>query len=166
MLKFFQARDSKNILGPTVFAWVYLKMTRILHLLRTTYIQHGLRKAFSFSMSQGIPRLLRNPKFHCRVNKNPLLLPILRKTNPVHALLSSFSKIHIDIIFPSMYFKLCYLRSAFQNRLRVKETVQGWMEYIKIQKDVDISTNVKMALLFLINVQKVSNSMTIQNYVV
>jgi len=84
---------------------------------------------------------------------------------PVHVR-PSFSKIHIYIIFPSTSFKLCHLRCVFQSRLRVKEVAQGWMEYIKIQKDVDVSTNVKMALLSLINVQKVTNLTIIQNYVV
>jgi hypothetical protein len=42
--------------------------------------------------------------------------------------------------------KLRYLFSVFQNRRKVKETVQGWMDYIKIQKAVEVSTNVKMVL--------------------
>jgi hypothetical protein len=51
--------------------------------------------------------------------------------------------------------KLCFLHFPFQNRRRVKEVAQGWTDCIKIQKAVEVSTNVKMALLFPINVRKV-----------
>jgi len=137
-------------------------MTRVFHLLRTKYQGHRIWKAISFLASQEIPRMLWNPNFRCRVHNSP----ILRKMNPVHVLPSFFSKIHVRINFPPTNCKLCHLRSVFQRRLRVKEVAQGWMDYIKIQKAVDVSTNVKMALLSLINVQKVTNSTTIQNYVV
>ena len=163
MSKNFQARNNKNIRDLTAFALLSLCQNDT-SISPTAYKVHGHRiwKDISFSASQEIPRMLWKPKFQCCVHKSP----ILRKMNPVHVIPSFFSKIHICIKFPSSNCKLCHLRSVFQRRLRVKEVAQGWMDYIKIQKAVDVSTNVKMALLSLINVQKVTNSTTIQNYVV
>ena len=37
-----------------------------------------------FSASKGIPRILRNPKVHCHVNKCPPPAPIQSQINPIH----------------------------------------------------------------------------------
>jgi hypothetical protein len=52
------------------------------------------------SASQGIPRLLRNPKVHFRVRKSPPLISIMSQMNPVHNLPRYFPKIHSNIILP------------------------------------------------------------------
>jgi hypothetical protein len=53
-----------------------------------------------FLASQDIPHILWNLKVYYLVHKSPLLVPILSKTNPLHAL-SHFLKIHFKIILPS-----------------------------------------------------------------
>ena len=50
-----------------------------------------------FAVSQGIPRISRNPKVHYRTHKRPPPVSILGQTNPVHLL-----EIHPNIIHPSM----------------------------------------------------------------
>jgi hypothetical protein len=45
-----------------------------------------------------IPRLLWDPKFHCRVHKSPPLVPLVRQMNLVHIFPSNFSRIHSNII--------------------------------------------------------------------
>jgi hypothetical protein len=58
-------------------------------------------EADSHSASQGIPRLLRNPKVHYRVHNSPPLVHILSQMNSVHTFPICFPKIHPNVIFLS-----------------------------------------------------------------
>ena len=66
---------------------------------QTDYVEQSLYwKANIFSASPGIPHLLWQPKFHCRVYKSQLHVPVLSQIIPVfHRLLPNSFKIHLDI---------------------------------------------------------------------
>jgi len=51
-------------------------------------------EANSHSASQEITLLLRNPKFHYRFHKSPLLVPILNQTHLAQILTKYFLTIH------------------------------------------------------------------------
>ena len=55
-----------------------------------------------FSASQEIHRILWDPKVHYRIHKRPLPVPILSQIGPVHATLSHFLKINLNVCFPSV----------------------------------------------------------------
>jgi hypothetical protein len=55
-----------------------------------------------FTTSQEISCLLRNPKVHNCVDNSPPLDSILKQKNPVHIFPTCFSKIHSNIILPSL----------------------------------------------------------------
>jgi hypothetical protein len=52
----------------------------------------------SFSASQEIPRILRNPEVHCRIHKSPPPVPVLSQLNLVLGLPSHFLKIHFNTL--------------------------------------------------------------------
>ena len=72
----------------------------ILNLLREK--MHGI-KYFTYLASQAIPRVLCNPKVHCRIHKCPPTVLILSQIDPAHTLSSHFLKIHLNIILPSTH---------------------------------------------------------------
>ena len=59
-------------------------------------------EANRFSASQEIPCILRNPKVHYRIHKNPPPVPILSLVDPDHAPTSYFLNIRLNIILPSI----------------------------------------------------------------
>ena len=68
--------------------------SNVLHYLPTyTMEQSPSSEANRFSASQEIPRILRNPKVHCRIYTNPPPVPILSQLNPVHTSTSHFLNI-------------------------------------------------------------------------
>jgi hypothetical protein len=79
----------------------YLRSSFITYLL-TYLMKQSPLEANRFSASQEIPRILRNPKVHCRIHKCPPPVAILSQINPVHDPKSYSLKIHFNTIIPSM----------------------------------------------------------------
>ena len=70
-------------------------------LLTYSTVQSPSWEANWFAASQEIPRILWNPKVHCRTHKRPPPVPILNQPNPVHIPTSHLLEIHPNIIHPS-----------------------------------------------------------------
>jgi hypothetical protein len=60
------------------------------------------QEANSYSASKEFPHLLWNPKVHYHAHKSPSLNPILSHMNPVHTLILSLFKIHVNTILTPM----------------------------------------------------------------
>ena len=58
-------------------------------------------EANNSSVSQEIPRIIKNPKVHSRVYQSLQLLPVLGQINPLHTLQTDFFTIHCNIFLPS-----------------------------------------------------------------
>ena len=86
--------------------WRQAKWIHVYLLSDTCFVTHSMQQSPSweanrFSDSQEIPRIVRNPKVHCRMYKRPPPVPILSQLDPVHAPTSIFLKIHLNIILSS-----------------------------------------------------------------
>jgi hypothetical protein len=95
--------SSTDVIADRRRFYVWTWMAQITQTLLTYSMEQSPSwEANWFAVSQGIPRVLWNPKVHHRTHKRPPPVPILSQPNPVLTPTSHFLKIHPNIIFPSM----------------------------------------------------------------
>jgi hypothetical protein len=73
--------------------------------------------ADSHSVTEEIPRLSWNPRFHYRVHKSPALVPYPETENPLHNLPTYFININFNIVLLSTYM---YSESSLPSRYATK----------------------------------------------
>ena len=99
-------------------------------------------EANRFSASQEIPRILWNPKVHCRIHKCPRTVPILSHLDPVHTSTSYFLTIQLNIILHQRLrhssFKNVYLQGLpIKSKLWIKGKailIQACTDSLELQK--------------------------------
>ena len=103
----------------------YFRISFLRLLLTYSMVQSPSWEANWFAASQGIPRILWNPKVHYRTHKRPPPVPILDQPNPVHIPTSHLLEIHPNIIHPSMP------RSPqwFLRLFCVKNVIGKWLQF-------------------------------------
>jgi hypothetical protein len=72
-----------------------------------TYLLHAAEsflRTVRLSASQEIPRILWNPKVHCRIHKNPPSFSVLCQINPIHASHNSLPEDPYVFLFPDQNF--------------------------------------------------------------
>jgi hypothetical protein len=70
--------------------------------LTNSTVQSHVWEVYSFSAGRVIPRFVWNPKVHYRLHKSTPLDANLNQVRPVHTVTFNFSKIHFNIILPSI----------------------------------------------------------------
>jgi len=106
-MRIFKPRiDSYNLYCSCIVILATLKMVIWLAetcrlLLTYSMEQSPSWEANRFSVSEEIPRILRNPKVHHRIHKWPPPVPILSQLDPVDVPTFHFLKFRINIILPS-----------------------------------------------------------------
>jgi hypothetical protein len=90
-----------NPIAVNIYIYIYIYVYAHTYLTYSLIPWSGILLADRFSASQEIPRNLWSPKVHYRIHKFPPFVPILNQINPVHASISHFLKIQLNIILPS-----------------------------------------------------------------
>jgi hypothetical protein len=92
----------QNLVRVTIQSEISHKNTQYTTYILTYSIEQSPSwEANWFSVSQGVPHILWNPKAHYQIRKCLSLVPTLSQLDPVHTTTSHFLKIHLNIILLS-----------------------------------------------------------------